>query len=87
MVKLYDTAIKAIQTGDLQAWQEAQRLQLIGEWREGKLDRRTDRRVAIKTRARADVDFPFRLIIISFSQSPMPIGSSLKQASEAQSTH
>lgn len=31
MVKLYETAVAAIQTGDLQKWQEAQRLQLIGE--------------------------------------------------------
>lgn len=31
MVKLYETSVEAIKTGDLQKWAEAQRLQLIGE--------------------------------------------------------
>lgn len=32
MVKLYETSVEAIKTGDLQKWAEAQRLQLIGEF-------------------------------------------------------
>lgn len=32
MVKLYETSVEAVKTGNLEKWKEAQRLQLVGEF-------------------------------------------------------